>query len=238
MKTKNSGWRSIRTDARTSSPTKNTSIRSAVLDARGRPPACTRRTATRPPRAAIARVVSLPGEVSVAGREAEDGREARAGHTRPSRASRRRTAPSCGLVDSSWPNATPPGRLGPTCRRTRHSHRNTRTATAPTTSVTSAMPTQRHACGAVPSHASWRPWTPGGVKSPIRTRMSGSRHARQVHPAQEHHGEEHRDRDRRRHASRRRPAQQQPDREQRAIPSANARRYPSGLAGTGTPKAR
>ncbi len=58
-------------------------------------------------------------------------------------------------------------------RRRAHSHRKSRTARTPTTIVSRPIPSSGATCGTVPSHASWRPWTPGGVKSPILTRMSG-----------------------------------------------------------------
>ena len=242
MKMKNSGWRSIRIDARTSSPTKNTSSRSAVVDVAAAAGGCSRRRATPRPPPRCARVVACQAGSGSPGDDAEE----------RSRSASRRYPPQSSMASPnrsqarlrrrrSWPNATrTPSGVGNDASTDASLPPEQPDGDGPTTSVTIAMPEQRQrAAAAVPSQASWRPWTPGGVKSPIRIEDLGQVHPRQVDPAEEHHDEEHRDRDGRRHAGRRRDRrEQQPDREQRRHARAGTRRGSrAGGAGSGTPNA-
>ena len=127
--------------------------------------------------ATIASVVSRQAGSGSPAREAKDGGEPSSTYPpQPSIASPNRS--QLGFVAPLMPNATP--------RRCRRAARRRRASLPPEQPdgerprrrpSGGAIPSSGGSCGAVPSHASWSPWTPGGVKSPIWIRTSGSRPA-------------------------------------------------------------
>ena len=198
MKMKNTGCRSIRTEAKHEQPDEEDADPQPVRPPRRRQPGVHDVDPGRPrPPRSRGSSAARPGPVAAA-EQAEHGRE-REQHV-PAPVDHRLAEPLPAAASSlrSWPNATPPSRDGDRHRRvTPTGTRGPRRARA--TTVIERHPEERQRAAArVPSHASWRPWTPGGVKSPIRIRTSGRQHPRQVDPAEEHHDEEQRDGDRRR----------------------------------------